>query len=318
MKQKLLSVIVPMLNEAGNIIPLHNELTHILGRLAIFSTYEIIFVNDGSTDQTLAIAKTLALTDPHIKIISFIRNFGHEQATYAGLCHAQGDAVVLIDADRQDPAELILEFEKEYAAGFHIVYGQRTVRHGESYIKKITSKAFYPVFRLLTRIDLPNNVGDFCMLSRKAVDALLTLPEKTLFIRGMIYWTGLSKKAVPFVRRPRGAGTTKYNYTKLTMFALDNIISFSILPMYLIVLAGFFITTLSLLGVLGAAIMHLLGWTITVLTWLFLCLFLIAGALLFCMGFVGLYVGRVMQEVKNRPIFLVDEYVNFEHKKASR
>lgn len=318
MEQKLLSVVVPMYNEADNVEALYQELAGVLSRLIIFSSYEILFINDGSSDQTLLRAKAIATHDERVKIISFTRNFGHEQATYAGISHASGDAVVLIDADRQDPADLIIDFEREYAAGIHIVYGQRTQRLNESWLKKITSKAFYPLFRFLTRIDIPQDVGDFCMLSRKAVDAFMIMPEKTLFIRGLIYWSGLSKKAVPFIRRQRGAGVTKYNYSKLTIFALENIISFSTVPIYCIIFASLFVISMCILGVVAALSMRLLGYVVmTGWTSLIVCMLFLSATTLFCLGIIGLYIGKIFQEVKQRPIFLVDEYVNCSSKKGS-
>ena len=318
MEQKRLSVVVPMFNEQGNIEELYRELTHVVTHLRFFSSYEIIFVNDGSSDQTLSIAKSIALNDPSVKIISFTRNFGHEHATYAGICHASGDAVVLIDADRQDPPALILEFEKEFASGINIIYGQRTERLNESWLKKVTSKAFYPLFRWMTRVDLPNNVGDFCMMSRRAVDALLALPERTLFIRGMIYWSGLSKKAVPFVRRSRGAGKTTYNYSKLTIFALENIISFSMVPLYWIILLSLCIIGASVAGAVLTLAMGLLGYVSTI-GWILVLygMFFLCAAMLLGVGIVGLYVGKMFQEIKQRPLFIVDEYVNFDEKKGS-
>ncbi|MFA6527785.1 MAG: glycosyltransferase family 2 protein [Candidatus Babeliales bacterium] len=319
MEQNRLSVVVPMLNEQGNIEELYRELTHVVRQLRFFASYELIFVNDGSSDQTLSIAKRIALNDPCAKIISFTRNFGHEHATYAGICHALGDAVVLIDADRQDPPVLILEFEKEFASGTNIVYGQRTERLNESWLKKVTSKAFYPLFRWMTRVDLPNNVGDFCMMSRRAVDALLALPERTLFIRGMIYWSGLSKKAVPFVRRPRGAGTTTYNYSKLTIFALENIISFSMVPLHWIIFLSLLIIGVSVGSAVVTLAMSLLGYARAIGWLLVLCgMIFLCATMLLAVGIVGLYVGKIFQEIKQRPIFIVDEYVNFDKKTGPR
>lgn len=318
MEQKFLSVVVPMYNEEDNVVPVYQELSEVLSGLRVFSSYEILFINDGSSDRTLACAKAIAESDDRVKIVSFIRNFGHEQATYAGIYHATGDAVVLIDADRQDPAELIVEFEKAYAEGIHIVYGQRTQRLNESWLKKATSTAFYPIFKFLTGIDIPRNVGDFCMLSRKAVAVFLTMPEKTLFIRGLIYWSGLSKKAVPFVRRPRGAGKTKYNYSKLTIFALENIISFSTVPIYCIIFMSLFVIAMCVVGVAAALAMRLLGYVVmTGWTSLIVCMLFLSATTLFCLGIIGLYIGKIFQEVKQRPVFLVDELVNFDTKKGS-
>ncbi len=240
MEKKLLSIVIPIFNEENNIIPLYHELITICTLVHHFNDYEIIMVNDGSKDASLSILKDLATRDEHVKIVSFARNFGHEYATFAGIMHAKGDAVVLIDADRQDPPELILEFEKEFIKGYHVVYGQRTKRLNESWLKKLTSYFFYPVFKWLTGVDMPRNVGDFCMISRKMVDLLKQFKERVIFVRGLIYWLGLPKKAVPFVRRARGAGRSKYNYSKLIIFALENIVSFSTVPIYAIIFISLF------------------------------------------------------------------------------
>ncbi|MFH1831819.1 MAG: glycosyltransferase family 2 protein [bacterium] len=313
MKNNLLSVIIPVFNEQENILELYQELNIVLKKLTVFSDYELIVVNDGSIDASLSILKKMAVHDVRVKIVSFTRNFGHESATYAGIMHACGDAVVLIDADRQDPPELILEFEKEFANGYHIVYGQREKRLNETFVKKLTSKAFYPTFRFLTKVDIPRDVGDFCLLSRKAIDCIKQMPEKTIFIRGLIYWSGLSKKAVFFIRRSRGGGTSKYNYRKLTIFALENIISFSTVPIYFILAFSLFIIAACVIGTISAFLMHMFGYVVmTGWTSLIMCMLFLFACTLFFLGIIGLYVGKIFQEVKSRPVFLVNEKINFE------
>lgn len=312
MKSNLLSIVIPMFNEEGNVKALYQELIETLKNLQHFSQVEFIAVNDGSSDNTLFELKKIAHKDPNFKIISFTRNFGHEAATYAGITNAKGDAVVIIDADRQDPSELILEFEKEFLNGYHIVFGQRTKRLNESFLKKFTSKIFYPLFKMFTKVDLPPNVGDFCLMSRKAVDCFKQMPERALFIRGLIYWSGLPKKAIPFIRRGRHSGKSKYNYWKLTIFALENIISFSTTPIYIIIFLSLAAIFLCFLGTLAALFMHifgyvvLTGWTSIIISMLFL-----FSCTIFALGIIGLYVGKIFQEIKQRPIFLVDEKVNF-------
>lgn len=318
MEKSLLSIVIPLLNEEENLLPLYNDLISVSSHLTHFKNIEFIFVNDGSNDHSLEILQSLALNDKRVKIISFIRNFGHENATYAGIHHSHGEAVVLIDADRQDPANLILEFEKHYLEGFDIIFGQRTKRLNESWLKKITSKLFYPLFKKLTKIDMPRNVGDFCLLSHKAVKAFKQLPENQVFVRGLIYWTGLSKKAVPFVRQSRASGNSKYNYTKLTIFAIENIISFSTAPMYMLVFGSLGIIALCLFGGLIAFTMKLLGlvvmtgWTSLMLALLFLfsCNFL-------ALGLLGIYISKIFQEIKKRPMFIIDQLINFEDRQNS-
>lgn len=315
MENKCLSIIIPVFNEEDNIIPLTTELISVLKLLTVFKSYEIIFINDGSSDQSLNIISHLAEKNRAIKALSFTRNFGHENATYAGIMHAQGDAIVLIDADRQDPPALILEFEKWYQQGFHIIYGQRSKRLNETWVKKTTSKAFYPLFKFFTKVDLPSNVGDFCLLSKKAIDCFKQLPEKTLFVRGLIYWSGLPKKGVPFVRRARGGGKSKYNYWKLTIFALENIISFSTAPIYLIIFLSLLIITGCLLGTFIAFFMHLAGFVVmTGWTSLIMCMLFLFASTFFFLGILGLYIGKIFQEVKQRPVFILDEKINFEKK----
>ncbi|MCF7799646.1 glycosyltransferase family 2 protein [Candidatus Babeliales bacterium] len=310
---KKISVIIPLLNEEGNLKELYKELLEVFKGLTYFDSYEIVAVNDGSTDNSLNILKNLASQDKNFKIVSFIRNFGHESATSAGIASATGDAVVLIDADRQDPPELIIEFEKEFLNGFDIVYGQRKKRLKESFLKKITSKAFYPIFKYLTKVDMPRNVGDFCLLSKKAVNIINNLPEKCRFVRGLIYWTGLPKKAVFFIRRSRGAGATKYNYTKLTIFALENIISFSTTPIYCIIFFSLFTVFGCIIGGVTVLIMKLLGFVImTGWASLMLCILFFFSLILFFLGILGLYIGKIFQEIKNRPNFLIDEKINFD------
>ncbi len=313
MESRLLSVVIPLFNEEENIVPLCEELIPILKKLKNFTSYELVMVNDGSTDTSLNLLKSLAEKDKNVKVISFTRNFGHESATYAGIINAKGDAVVLMDADRQDPPELIFEFEKEFLQGYDIVFGQRTKRLRESWLKKVTSKLFYPLFKFLTKVDMPRNVGDFCLLSRRAVNMIKQLPERAIFVRGLIYWLGLPKKAVPFIRRERGAGTTKYNYFKLTVFALENIISFSTTPIYWLIFFSLVVIGLCLVGMTMALLMHIFGLVVmTGWTSLIICMLFLFATTLFFVGLIGLYVGKIFQEVKQRPIFLVGEKINID------
>lgn len=313
MKNKMLSFVIPLLNEKDNLIPLYKELEATFLTLSYFTEHEFIFVNDGSTDHSLTILEDLAAQDKRVKVVSFTRNFGHEQATFAGLCHTSGEAVVLIDADLQDPPDLIKEFERYYQEGYLIIYGQRTTRLNETFIKKITSKAFYPVFALLTGIDLPNDVGDFCLLSRRAVNYIIQLPEKALFMRGLIYWPGLAKKGVPFVRRGRMSGKTKYNYSKLMIFALENIISFSTIPIYIILFLSWMLILGCLIGTLTAFAMRIFGYVVmTGWTSLIICMLFLFACSFFFLGLLGLYIATIFKEVKQRPRFLIESTINLE------
>jgi dolichol-phosphate mannosyltransferase len=309
----LLSIAIPIFNEQENIEILYEKISDVAQQLTTFDSYEIIAINDGSSDDSLKKLESIAATDPHLKIISFARNFGHEAATTAGLQHASGTAVAIMDADLQDPPELLLQFEQVLKQGYDIAYGQRKKRLNESFFKKLTSKLFYPLFRWLTNVDMPRDVGDCCMLSRRALNAFKNLHERSLFVRGMIYWSGLSKKAVPFVRQKRAGGKTKYNYLKLSKFALDNIITFSTTPMYLIILLSSLSITACTVGAIVALIMKIkglvvmTGWTSLLMSMLFL-----FSVTLFFLGIIGLYIGKIFEEVKQRPRYLVIKKINFE------
>jgi len=314
-KKRLLSIVIPMYNEEENIEKLYTQVTTVATKLQHFSDYEIIAINDGSTDDTLSNLKKLS-HDSHMKIISFTRNFGHEAATAAGLHHARGDAITIFDADLQDPPELLLQFEKEFHNGYDIIYAQRTKRLNETVFKKLTSKIFYPIFRWLTKLDMPKDIGDCCLLSHRALEAFKKLPERSMFVRGMIYWSGLPKKAVPFVRQKRAAGKTKYNYSRLLAFALDNIISFSTIPIYFIIFISLFTILACVVGVIVALIMKLNGWVImTGWTSLLISQLFLFSTTLFFLGIIGLYIGKIFEEVKQRPRYVIDTLVNFGLKK---
>ena len=307
-KNKIISIIVPIFNEESNIQRLYQELCLILKKLTLFKNYEIILVDDGSNDNSFKMMKDLAQNDNNIKVISFTRNFGHEHAITAGLKYCKGNAAVIIDADLQDPPELILDFEKEYNNNYHIIYGQRTKRLNESIIKKLTSKLFYPLFNFITKIDMPHDVGDFCMISRRVIDIIKQMPEQPSFVRALIYWTGLSKKAVPFIRKQRTHGKTKYNYWNLTVQAIDHIASFSKKPATLIVslfLSATFFCFINLLVSLFIKNSILLSIIST-------CLFLIT--LLF-LSTLGIYIVKIFQETTGRPPFLVNKFINFKENK---
>ena len=307
-----ISIVSPVFNEEENIKKGYEELINIIKQLKYFDSYEIIFVNDGSSDNSLKILKELSSIDKNLKIISFTRNFGHEAATTAGINNSTGDATVLIDADLQDPPELILDFEREYLNGFDIVYGQREKRLNETWLKKLTSKIFYPLFKKITKIDIPKDTGDFCLLSKKAVNIFNQLPERSRFVRGLIYWSGLPKKGIFFIRRSRNAGKSKYNYFKLSVFALENIISFSIMPIYLMMFFSLFIILFCIAGAIIALFMKFLGlvvmtgWTSLIITMLFL-----SACTIFFLSLIGIYVGKIFEEIKQRPTYLINEKINF-------
>lgn len=310
---KKLSIVVPIFNEEENIQTLYDKLTSVATKLKHFDDYEIVTVNDGSRDGSLKKLQEIASTDHHLKIVSFTRNFGQEPATVAGVDYASGDAVAIIDADLQDPPELFLEFEQELHNGVDIAYGQRSHRLNEPWLKKITSKLFYPTFRWFTKLDVPCDTGNCCMMSRRAADGFRNLKEHSPFIRGMIYWSGYKKKAVLFVRQKRAAGTTKYNYWKLTTYAMDNIISFSTTPLYLIVFASVITGGISALWLFGSLLTSLFGFSsFSGMNLLIICSLIFFSMMLFCLGLIGLYIGKIFEEAKARPRYIVETLVNLD------
>jgi dolichol-phosphate mannosyltransferase len=248
-----LSVVVPIFNEEENIERLHAAITDVAKKLEWFSEYEIVAVDDGSADRSLQKLRALAARDRCLCIVSFSRNFGQEIATIAGFDAATGDAVAILDADLQDPPELLIKFEQVLANGYDIAYGQRLERLEETFLKKFASRLFHRMFCFLSGIDYPAGVsGGCCMLSRAAVESFRQWKYKLPFTRGMIYWAGHRKKGVPFVRQARAAGKTKYNYKKMIAYSLNGFLSFSTMPLYIMAYASavcFLVSTISLLSV---------------------------------------------------------------------
>lgn len=312
MRNKILSIIVPVFNEEENIELLIKELFPVLQKTALFSHYEIILINDGSTDNSWGKIKEASYNSPHIKGISFTRNFGQAYAFLAGMRVCSGDALVFIDADLQDPPELILEFEREWGNGYDIIYGIRTQRLEESFLKKFTSKLFTLFFRSLTNVDLPSNSGEFCLLSRKAINILNSLPEKSIYMRTLIHWPGLSKKGIPFIRQKRNKGITKYNYYKLMILGLEYIISFSITPIYYLIFFSSFLMFMCGLGISTTLFMRFFG-KVIMTGWasLMICILFLFSCTFFILGILGLYIGKIFQEVKGRPEFIINERCGF-------
>ncbi|HEU4700438.1 MAG TPA: glycosyltransferase family 2 protein [Gemmatimonadales bacterium] len=307
----LLSVVVPCYNEEAVLEVTHARLTAVLAGLEGLS-YELLYVDDGSRDATGALLAGLAGRDAHVRVIRFSRNFGHQVAVTAGIEHARGDAVVLIDADLQDPPEVIAEFVAGWRAGYDVVYGVRTERAGETRFKLWTAKAFYRLINRLSETEIPLDTGDFRLMDRKVVDALVAMPERDRFVRGMVSWAGFRQQAVPYRRAERLAGDTKYPVGKMLRFALDGITSFSLTPLALASWAGFLTSGLALLGILYALVLRLFtpyyvtGWTA-----LFIAVLFIGGIQLTALGIMGQYVGRIYREAKRRPLYLVQERLGF-------
>lgn len=300
-----LSVVVPAFNEEAVLPEFHRRLTTVLAALP--ADWEIVYVNDGSSDRTVQVMT--GFVDPRVAVIDLSRNFGKEIAMTAGLDHACGEAVVVIDADLQDPPELIPELVANWREGFDVVYARRTVRDGETLMKKATSKLFYRFIQSLSRVKIPADTGDFRLLSRRAVDALKLLREQHRFMKGLYAWIGYPQVAVYYRRDPRFAGETKWNYWKLWNFALEGITSFSIGPLKIATYAGL----LTALGAFIAAafiIYKTLAYGDPVRGYpsLMVVVLFLGGVQLMSLGMIGEYLGRMFNETKRRPLYLVNRY----------
>ena len=308
----LLSVVVPCFNEEDVLLETHRRLTEVFEREPS-AQLELIYVDDGSRDGTLALLRTLQQLDRRVRVVAFSRNFGHQFAVTAGLDHAAGDAVCVIDADLQDPPEVILQMVERWRAGVDVAYGLRTERQGESAFKRGTASLFYRAINRLSETAIPLDTGDFRLMDRAAVEAFQAMPERDRFVRGMVAWAGFRQEAVPYRRAARFAGSTKYPLRKMLRFAADGIVSFSTVPLRLAIHVGMCAAVLALLGVCYALVMRLStsnwveGWTL-----LFIAVLFIGGVQLMFMGVVGEYVGRIYGEVKRRPLYLVREQLGFE------
>ena len=301
----LLSIVCPCFNEEGGLAEFVRRIGKVLGPLG--QPYEIVFVNDGSTDGTLAAMYALAETERNLTIVNLSRNFGKEVALTAGLCHATGDAIVVIDADLQDPPELIPSFLQRYRDGFDVVFGRRSERQGDSWLKKVTAWGFYRLMRKLGPVPLPENVGDFRLMSRRSVDALLRLPEAHRFMKGLFAWVGFRSASVDYVREPRFSGKTKWKYGQLLNLSIEGITSFTTVPLRLTTYLGFAIalTTFVWGGFLFLRTL-LFGNEVQGFPTLILTILLLGGAQLMALGVIGEYLGRVFNETKRRPLFLID------------
>jgi polyisoprenyl-phosphate glycosyltransferase len=308
MIDRSLAVVIPCFNEEGTLRETHHRIGQVIS--GITTAYEIVYVDDGSRDGTPSLLRQLQQEDPHVRVVSLSRNFGHQCAVTAGLEHAQGDAVVIMDADLQDPPEVVELMVRRWEEGYEVVYGVRSDREGETRFKLLTASLFYRLMRWLSDTAIPLDTGDFRLLDRKVVDAVLAMPEKDRFLRGMVSWTGFRQLGVPYRRAARFAGTTKYPFTKMLRFAVDGILSFSIKPLRLSTLLGFASAGLALLVMLYAVTLRLFthywvpGWTALIVTVLFL-----GGAQLISLGIIGEYVGRLYGEAKRRPLYLVREHL---------
>lgn len=310
MDEKILcSVVIPAYNEELVVQETYKRLKTVMD--SINEPYELVFVNDGSKDNTAAIIRKLCETDKRVKLVDFSRNFGHQLASTAGMDYSSGDTVVLIDADLQDPPELIPEMIRKWREGYEVVYGVRIKRIGETFFKKLTAKLFYRFMKSMTEVDMPLDTGDFRLIDRKVCNALKTANEKNRYIRGLISWLGFKQIGIEYVRDKRFAGETKYPLKKMIKFAFDGITSFSYKPLRLATYFGTVISGLSFLYLLVVLFQRLFtddtvaGWASILAVSLFF-----NGIILIILGIIGEYIGRIYDEVKGRPLYIVRETIN--------
>lgn len=311
MKPIEISVVVPSYNEEANIFALYERLNTALEKIT--PDHEIVFVDDGSKDSTAEKILKLRNADERVKLVSFARNFGHEMANTAGFRYAKGEAVVIIDADLQDPPELIVEMYAKFKEGFDVVYAKRISRKKESFLKKFTSKGFYRVMNALSDVEVPLDTGDFRLLSRRVVDEINALEEHNRYFRGLTHWVGFNVGYVEFHRDERFAGETKYNYIKLFKLAFDAILSFSYKPLKIFSLIGLWVSGLSFLMLIYLGVSKLLGrYAVEGWTSMMVILLFCFGILMVQVSIIGEYVGRIYEEVKNRPLFIVGKKEGFD------
>ena len=301
------TIIAPVFNEEETLPEFYRRMRAVMERLD--GTCELLLVFDGSQDRSPEIGRELRATDPRIKIINFSRNFGHQIAITAGIDFAEGDAVIIIDSDLQDPPEVILELVSKWACGFEVVFAQRETRSGESVFKLFTASLFYRVIRKLTSIDIPPDTGDFRLIDRKVVLAMRQLREHYRFMRGLSAWVGFKQTGIKYARQERYAGTTQYPLRKMIKLATDAITGFSYVPLQLATTMGFWISGIALLVIPVVSVLRIIGGhdffagqATTLVSVLFL-----GGVQLIFLGIIGEYLGRIYDEVKNRPLYFVTE-----------
>ena len=302
-----LAIVAPCYNEEAGLPEFVRRVKAVAAQLGC--TYELVLVNDGSRDRTLPVALDLAARDPLIKVVNLLRNFGHQAAVTAGLDVADGDAVVLIDSDLQDPPEVILEMVAAWKAGADVAYGQRRTREGETAFKLFTAKLFYRLLRSLTKSDIPADTGDFRLMDRRVVDVLRSMRERHRFIRGMVSWVGGRQVAVQYDRKARFAGETKYPFRKMFAFAVDAITSFSIVPLRLVTWLALGVIGLTVLAAIGVVIIKLInpGYFIPGYPSIIITIVFFGGVQLLALGIIGEYLGRMYESSKARPIYIIEQ-----------
>lgn len=304
----MISIIAPVFNEEKVLPELYRRVTEVMEQTG--EAWELLLVNDGSRDRSAEIIGQLHERDERVKGLSFSRNFGFQEAVTAGLDYARGDAIILTDADLQDPPELFIKMIEKWREGYDVVYGVRAEREGETWFKKVTAKLFYRLIHRITSVDIPLDTGDFRLMDRRVVNALRGMRERNRFLRGMVPWVGFKQIGVPYVRHARYAGESKFeSFRQMAPFAINAITSFSYLPLRLATYSGFVVASMSAAAILVVAFLRLFiatpaleGQATTLTVVLFL-----GGIQLICLGIIGEYLGRIYDEVKGRPLYLIDQ-----------
>lgn len=305
--KKLISYIFPIYNESGNIDLLYKTLKNLQGEHSEYH-YETIFINDGSKDNSLDKLIQIQAGDKSVTVINFSRNFGHQLAVTAGLDHAKGDAVIIMDSDMQDPPSVSFELINKWREGYDVVYAQRRSRK-DTFFKKFTANLFYHTLQKLADIDIPRNTGDFRLVDRKVVEEMKRFKEHNRFLRGMVSFVGFKQAAVQFDRDERHAGVTGYPFNKMVKFAADGIFSFSTYPLKLIRNVGFIVSGLAFLGIIYAVVMKILFPSVTVEGWTFIVISILfmGGVQIIMLGLLGSYVGRIYVEAQGRPLYIIKD-----------
>jgi dolichol-phosphate mannosyltransferase len=302
----LLSVVAPLYDEEETVRDFHRRVSAALAEIE----HEIVLVDDGSTDDTPLLLRELAAEDDRVRVITLSRNFGHQAALTAGLDHARGNVVVMIDADLQDPPELIPKMLEQWANGSDVVYAVRRERFGESRAKLATARWFYRIFGRLAQIEFRQNAGDFRLLDRAAWEALGSMRERSRFLRGMTVWVGFRQTAVEYERDPRFAGKTKFSIRRQLRFSFDALTSFSNVPLQMATLLGFVFSLAAFLGIPVALAMKFAGLYVSGIASVLLAVLLLGGVQLIAIGIIGEYLGRVYDEVKRRPLYVVRDRID--------
>ena len=308
---KKISVVIPMYYEEEVAQECYNKMTQVLSNIKDYD-YEIICINDGSKDKTLPILEKIAEEDKKVKVISFSRNFGHQCAVTAGLKKVTGDAIVIIDADLQDPPELIPEMLKLWEDGNEVIYGKRKTREGESKFKLLTAKMFYNTLNALSDVEIPKDTGDFRLVDRKVVDVINSLPEHNKFLRGLFSWVGFEQKAFEYERKERFAGKTKYPLKKMLKLASDGIIGFSAKPLKIVGGLGVVTICISFIILIYAILSFAFKWNQLAPGWtsLMVAITFFSGVILISLWMMGEYISRIYDETKGRPQYIIDKEIN--------